>query len=50
MFGRRKRFTEEELRFAYDVGSAHQLLLERLGKDDELTSFERLLAGLRGEL
>jgi hypothetical protein len=44
----RRKASVEELRFAYDVGRAHQLLEERLGIDDVETSFERLLRDVYG--
>ncbi|TDP29843.1 hypothetical protein DFR75_112112 [Nocardia ignorata] len=47
---RKRRFTIEELKLAYDVGAAHQLILERIGEDNETTSFERLVADLRGSV
>jgi hypothetical protein len=46
----RRKFTADELKFAYDCGRAHQLLEERIGVDDEITAFEQVMRELRGSV
>lgn len=41
-----RRATRDELKFAYDLGRANQLIKERTGKDDEITSFDQVLESI----
>lgn len=40
------RATKDELKFAYDLGRANQLIKERTGEDNETTSFDQVLESI----
>jgi hypothetical protein len=42
-----RRATRDELKFAYDLGRANQLIKERTGEDNETTSFDQVLKSVQ---